>query len=82
MLNAATRMMMHSTTNIAIRSTSSASNRAEFICRQSTITPRPRTTAWSGASDLADLVGIVDLDLDHADVVAEHQSASARPPSA
>ena len=41
MLNAATRMISDSTTNIATRSTSSAWNSAEFICRQSTITPRP-----------------------------------------
>ena len=50
MLNAATRMMMHSTTNIAMRSTSSASNSAEFICRQSTMMPLPWTSGWSGAS--------------------------------
>ena len=73
MLNAATRMMMHSTTNIAIRSTSSASNRAEFICRQSTMMPVAPDQRLKRREDLADLVGIVDLDLDHADLVAEHQ---------
>ncbi len=50
MLNAATRMMMLRITNIAIRSTSSASNSAEFICRQSTISPLPCTIGRSGAT--------------------------------
>ena len=41
MLNTATRTISDRTTNIATRSISSASNRAEFICCQSTITPLP-----------------------------------------
>ena len=74
MLNAATRMMMHSTTNIAIRSTSSASNSAEFICRQSTMMPLAlRPAAASGARISPTLSGSSTCDLDHADLVAEHQ---------
>ena len=57
MLNAATSMMMHSTTNIAIRSTSSASNRAEFICRQSTIDPAPAHHVLQRGEDLPTLSG-------------------------
>ena len=49
MLNTATRTMIESTTNIATRSTWSASNRAEFIERQSLTTARLATAPASGA---------------------------------
>ena len=41
MLNTATSTISDSTTNIATRSISSAWNSAEFICRQSMMTPLP-----------------------------------------
>ena len=50
MLKAATRMMIDRITNIATRSTCSASNSEAFICRQSTTIPRLATLAASGAS--------------------------------
>ena len=49
MLNTATTTISDSTTNIATRSTSSAWNKAEFICRQSTMIPLPCTSRCSGA---------------------------------
>ena len=49
MLNTATSTISESTTNIATRSTSRASNSAEFICRQSTIPAFPCTSLRSGA---------------------------------
>ena len=58
MLNTATSTISDSTTNIAIRSTSSASNKAEFICRQSTIWPLPFTIGWSGARISPTLSGL------------------------
>ena len=50
MLNTATSTISDRTTNIATRSTSSAWNRAEFICRQSTIRPRPWISLRIGAT--------------------------------
>ena len=35
--------------------------------------PLPRTSGWSGARISSTRSGSVDLDLDHADLVAEHQ---------
>ena len=49
MLNTATSTISERTTNIATRSTSSAWNSAEFICRQSVIAPLPWTSFCSGA---------------------------------
>ena len=57
MLNTATRMMIDSTTNIATRSTASASNSCAFIVRQSVTTARPPTLRGQRREDLADLVG-------------------------
>ena len=53
MLNAATRMMIDSTTNITTRSTWSASNKAEFIERQSLTIARLATAAGERRQDLA-----------------------------
>ena len=53
MLNTATSTISDRTTNIATRSTSSAWNRAEFICRQSTITPVPSDQRLERREDLA-----------------------------
>ena len=50
MLNTATSTMIERTTNIATRSTASASNRDAFICRQSVMTARPATLAASGSN--------------------------------
>ena len=49
MLNTATNTISERTTNIAIRSTSKALKRAEFIWRQSTMMPWPRTTLFKDA---------------------------------
>ena len=74
MLNTATRTMIDSTTNIATRSTWSASNKAEFIERQSLTTARLPTDggrAAPGSPGPGRRSTVVDLD--HADRIAHHQ---------
>src|SRR3546814_3824510 len=50
MLNTATSTMIDSTTNMATRSTASASNSDAFICRQSVTIARPATLPASGSN--------------------------------
>ena len=74
MLNTATRTIIDKTTNIATRSTASASNKEAFMLFQSTIRPLLSIFGSNGASNLVYIVRVIGLDLDHPDFVTQqHQ---------
>ena len=73
MLNTATRMISDRITNIATRSTYSASNRPAVHRPPVGDHRLARDARGERREDLADPVGVDGLDLDHADRVAEHQ---------